>query len=455
MAPQPTRSTSPRKRPPPSALCGERRLSAAQLAARPLATTPTPTRTSRRSPRGATASSPPPSWRHAPPHLGHTARCRVDWASARPVSPVKDQGTCGSCWSFAATGAMIEASLFVDRGVSTSLSEEQLIDCDKGAPQDGCKGGAIEEAFRWVRRRAIRRNSVQFSERPYNPPAQVHANGGILSESEYPYAAGTSGAAGKCHLRPVGAAAVTITGYVDLPASAAGQLIDEEELGAMVAERPVAVAVEGDQQCSRCTRAGCWMCRMTSAVPRSTTLCWSSATTPIAASSTGRSRTAGHVVGRSRCVLLLSPPPRRHHSLHPLTPPPPPPPGYFRLIRNKNACGVATLATSPPPPPGDAVLAIRRLLLLPRRQRQHHHRGGRITGTSNAAPGVVEPCFWCASSESCEAAGGGTRQAIRSTSASARRCRRRMRLLAAHRLQGCATVRHAIRRNSAQFGAIL
>ena len=86
----------------------------------------------------------------------------VDWASAGAVSPVKDQGTCGSCWSFAATGA-IEASLFVDRGVSTSLSEEQLIDCDKGAPQDGCKGGAIEEAFRWVRRRrAIRRNSAQF-----------------------------------------------------------------------------------------------------------------------------------------------------------------------------------------------------------------------------------------------------------------------------------------------------
>ena len=92
----------------------------------------------------------------------------VDWASAGAVSPVKDQGTCGSCWSFAATGA-IEASLFVDRGVSTSLSEEQLSDCDKGAPQDGCKGGAIEEAFRWVRRRrrAIRRNSAQFSERPY------------------------------------------------------------------------------------------------------------------------------------------------------------------------------------------------------------------------------------------------------------------------------------------------
>ena len=47
---------------------------------------------------------------------------------------------------------------------------------------------------------------------------QVHANGGILSESEYPYAAGTSCAAGKCRASdPSVQPAVTITGYVDLP----------------------------------------------------------------------------------------------------------------------------------------------------------------------------------------------------------------------------------------------
>ena len=75
---------------------------------------------------------------------------------------------------------------------------------------------------------------------------QVHANGGILSESEYPYAAGTSGAAGKCRTSdPSVQPAVTITGYVDLPASAAGQLIDEEELRAMVAERPAEEFADG------------------------------------------------------------------------------------------------------------------------------------------------------------------------------------------------------------------
>ena len=49
---------------------------------------------------------------------------------------------------------------------------------------------------------------------------------------------------------------MTITGYVDLPASAAGQLIDEEELRAMVAERPVAVAVEGDQHVFQMYKSG-------------------------------------------------------------------------------------------------------------------------------------------------------------------------------------------------------
>ena len=49
---------------------------------------------------------------------------------------------------------------------------------------------------------------------------------------------------------------MTITGYVDLPSSAAGQLIDEEELRAMVAERPVAVAVEGDQHVFQMYKSG-------------------------------------------------------------------------------------------------------------------------------------------------------------------------------------------------------
>ena len=67
--------------------------------------------------------------RHHTPRSHSSLPAAVDWAAAGAVSPVKDQGTCGSCWSFAATGA-IEASLFVDRGVSTSLSEEQHLDVD-------------------------------------------------------------------------------------------------------------------------------------------------------------------------------------------------------------------------------------------------------------------------------------------------------------------------------------
>ena len=151
------------------------------------------------------------------------------------------------------------------------------------------------------------------------------------------------------------------------------------------------------------------MSRTTSAAPRSTTPCWSSATGPTTASSTGRSRTAGARRGAkpvSAAAFTL-------HHLHlppPLPPPPPPPPGYFRLIRNKNACGVATLATYPTAArpatrcsPYDDCSSC-----LAANDNTTATVVDAITGTSNAAPGVVEPCFWCASSESCEAAGGGT-----------------------------------------------
>ena len=61
----------------------------------------------------------------------------VDWVAAGAVTPVKNQGSCGGCWSFSATGAM-EGMYYIAHNALYSLSEEDLIDCSTG--NSGCGG---------------------------------------------------------------------------------------------------------------------------------------------------------------------------------------------------------------------------------------------------------------------------------------------------------------------------
>ncbi|KAJ0260534.1 Cysteine protease RD19A [Hirschfeldia incana] len=104
----------------------------------------------------------------------------LDWRERGAVTPVKNQGSCGSCWSFSTTGAL-EGAHFLATGQLVSLSEQQLVDCDhecdpeqEGSCDSGCNGGLMNSAFEYTLK-----------------------TGGLMREEDYPYT-GTDG--GTCKL---------------------------------------------------------------------------------------------------------------------------------------------------------------------------------------------------------------------------------------------------------------
>ena len=64
------------------------------------------------------------------------------------VSPVRDQGSCGSCWAFAAVAA-IESSQRIRMNKKYDLSEQQLTSCTY-LDKDGCDGGWMINAYKYL-----------------------------------------------------------------------------------------------------------------------------------------------------------------------------------------------------------------------------------------------------------------------------------------------------------------
>jgi C1A family cysteine protease len=132
-----------------------------------------------------------------------------DWVSKGAVTPVKNQAQCGSCWAFSTTGAL-EGLHFLTTGKLVSLSEQQLVDCSRNYGNNGCNGGLMDLAFKYVE------------------------DNGICTEESYPYTAED----GVCHNC---SSAFKISGYKDVQSN------DEDSLQLAAFSQPVSVAIEADQ----------------------------------------------------------------------------------------------------------------------------------------------------------------------------------------------------------------
>jgi len=134
----------------------------------------------------------------------------IDWRSKGAVTTVKDQGQCGSCWTFSATGA-IEGAWAIAKGQLVDLAEQQLVDCASGISygSHGCSGGMMEGAFKYV------------------------IEHGQCSLASYPYTA-KDGTCTSC------TTVAHVSSCSDVKPS------DQISLKGAVAQQPVAIAIEAD-----------------------------------------------------------------------------------------------------------------------------------------------------------------------------------------------------------------
>jgi len=139
----------------------------------------------------------------------------INWVSLGAVNPPKDQGVCGSCWTFGTAGSL-EGAWFLKTKTLVSLSEQQIVDCawvtwgGEGG-NSGCDGGFAAPAFQWIM-----------------------DNGGIAFESHYKYLMQD----GYCRKRDL-SSGVKVRGYVNVTSYSESALED-----AVANNGPVAVAID-------------------------------------------------------------------------------------------------------------------------------------------------------------------------------------------------------------------
>jgi len=134
----------------------------------------------------------------------------IDWRSKGVVTDVKDQGDCGSCWTFSTTGCL-ESQHAIVTGNLVGLSEQNLIDCANAFNNNGCDGGLPSQAFEYI-----------------------YFNGGIDTESSYPY----EGEDDNCRYDPSNIGA-KISGIVNITQGDENSIVD-----AVANVGPISIAFE-------------------------------------------------------------------------------------------------------------------------------------------------------------------------------------------------------------------
>lgn len=147
---------------------------------------------------------------------GKSLPSSVDWRGKNVVSPVKDQGQCGSCWAFACTETA-ESAYALKHGNLPILAPQELVDCVK--TNYGCSGGMID-------------NTLEFI-----------LDNGLNEEKEYPYSARN----GACHGTPT---SYKLEQCFDIPPG------NELLLKDAVAHSPVVACIEADQRAFQFYRSG-------------------------------------------------------------------------------------------------------------------------------------------------------------------------------------------------------